>query len=401
MLSASRGGCRPTDGVLNPPGPDGTTTFWTPTCFGVFLSSDPTQFTVYATRGTALDKENRPQSTEATGALVQSRANGAINRQVNAQFINFDVVGGTSSARGDTDNSVGQLISVLQRPGRAGERPPSTWGQNIDLHINPGSGNTLSMIQELDLNNFNRNCGIATGCNSWWIWFNGISRYSNLAMLYGGGATTEGFSGTVTTKGKVATLASGKFRDDIAFLTVAGTSYRADYVDAKHLETDVDLPPNGNAVPFQAHIAQAHYGWFLNGLEQVKNADLRFDDAAAIGMQLSGKHNTAIDTSKDAALFSLKSAASQQLCFDTSNRCFYYGKSGYLGYLVNGVTPFAVGDGGDVHGSIAVFSSFRGTLRTPSSSRAPCAPGDFSDDARFHYVCVAPNHWRRVALSEF
>jgi len=40
-------------------------------------------------------------------------------------------------------------------------------------------------------------------------------------------------------------------------------------------------------------------------------------------------------------------------------------------------------------------------LRTPSSSRAPCTAGDFVDDADYHYVCVARNRWKRIALSGF
>ncbi|MCT6842817.1 MAG: hypothetical protein M3Z93_06805, partial [Commensalibacter sp.] len=44
---------------------------------------------------------------------------------------------------------------------------------------------------------------------------------------------------------------------------------------------------------------------------------------------------------------------------------------------------------------------FIGVLSTPSSSSAPCASGEFADDANYHYVCVAPNKWKRVALSNF
>ncbi|UYH50904.1 hypothetical protein N5W20_07290 [Candidatus Kirkpatrickella diaphorinae] len=40
-------------------------------------------------------------------------------------------------------------------------------------------------------------------------------------------------------------------------------------------------------------------------------------------------------------------------------------------------------------------------LSTPASSSAPCQPGQFSDDAHYHYVCVATNNWKRVALEAF
>jgi hypothetical protein len=44
---------------------------------------------------------------------------------------------------------------------------------------------------------------------------------------------------------------------------------------------------------------------------------------------------------------------------------------------------------------------FTEVLSTPASSSAPCTPGQFTDDANYHYVCTAPNTWKRVALSTF
>ncbi|WP_035375984.1 hypothetical protein [Acetobacter nitrogenifigens] len=41
------------------------------------------------------------------------------------------------------------------------------------------------------------------------------------------------------------------------------------------------------------------------------------------------------------------------------------------------------------------------TLGTPASSSAACTAGQFEDDANYHYVCVAANTWKRVALSSF
>jgi hypothetical protein len=44
---------------------------------------------------------------------------------------------------------------------------------------------------------------------------------------------------------------------------------------------------------------------------------------------------------------------------------------------------------------------FREKLYTPPSSSASCKPGQFADDENYHYVCVAENRWKRVALSSF
>jgi hypothetical protein len=40
-------------------------------------------------------------------------------------------------------------------------------------------------------------------------------------------------------------------------------------------------------------------------------------------------------------------------------------------------------------------------LHTPASSHEACTPGQFADDANYHYVCVAANTWKRVALTAF
>ncbi len=42
---------------------------------------------------------------------------------------------------------------------------------------------------------------------------------------------------------------------------------------------------------------------------------------------------------------------------------------------------------------------FQAPLHTPSSSSEPCSPGASVDDSDYHYVCTAPNKWKRVALS--
>ncbi|MBS1039050.1 hypothetical protein [Gluconobacter cerinus] len=45
-------------------------------------------------------------------------------------------------------------------------------------------------------------------------------------------------------------------------------------------------------------------------------------------------------------------------------------------------------------------TSYREKLTSPTSS-SPCKPGQFTDDTNYHYVCVAADKWRRVALSDY
>ncbi|MFT8951127.1 MAG: hypothetical protein ABF979_02540 [Gluconobacter sp.] len=68
------------------------------------------------------------------------------------------------------------------------------------------------------------------------------------------------------------------------------------------------------------------------------------------------------------------------------------------GIVTTGVSTF----GGDtVTATTATAKAFRETLSTPSSSTADCTPGDFTDDANYHYVCVASNSWKRVELQSW
>ncbi len=76
---------------------------------------------------------------------------------------------------------------------------------------------------------------------------------------------------------------------------------------------------------------------------------------------------------------------------------------------VPGSYPGVTSDGANgivVSGNIATTATsqaagFIETLTTPASSSAACIPGQFTDDAGYHYVCTAANTWKRVALATF
>ena len=51
--------------------------------------------------------------------------------------------------------------------------------------------------------------------------------------------------------------------------------------------------------------------------------------------------------------------------------------------------------------TVTTSAGFQEVLFTPASSTAACTAGQFADDANFHYVCVAANTWKRVALASF
>lgn len=60
-----------------------------------------------------------------------------------------------------------------------------------------------------------------------------------------------------------------------------------------------------------------------------------------------------------------------------------------------------IGGSEHLHGNLTVSGTIIQTLSTPTSSSAPCTKGEIEDDANYHYVCVAENRWKRVALSSF
>ena len=72
-----------------------------------------------------------------------------------------------------------------------------------------------------------------------------------------------------------------------------------------------------------------------------------------------------------------------------------------LQYQKNGSTRFSVDGAGNVVGASAHFNSLFVHLSAPAHSSSPCSPGQLAADAQFVYVCVAPNHWKRSALSSF
>lgn len=55
----------------------------------------------------------------------------------------------------------------------------------------------------------------------------------------------------------------------------------------------------------------------------------------------------------------------------------------------------------DPAGRLSLRGRLNAALHTPSSSHESCRPGDSFDDATYHYVCIAPDRLRRVALQDF
>jgi hypothetical protein len=93
--------------------------------------------------------------------------------------------------------------------------------------------------------------------------------------------------------------------------------------------------------------------------------------------------------------------AGSKLMIDPNNG-FKVCNSGYFpfnGYAALGSEASTCGT--TVGANSISTQSYTEALTTPASSSASCNAGQFTDDADYHYVCVANNTWKRVALSSF
>jgi hypothetical protein len=96
-----------------------------------------------------------------------------------------------------------------------------------------------------------------------------------------------------------------------------------------------------------------------------------------------------------------QSWAGSKLMIDRNNgfRVCNSGFFPFAGYAALGTEPSTCGT--TLGANSVVTQSYKETLTTPASSSAACNAGQFTDDENYHYVCVAENTWKRVALSPF
>ena len=156
-----------------------------------------------------------------------------------------------------------------------------------------------------------------------------------------------------------------------------------------------------------------------NSIQQSSIADY---GVSAISVDIRGQHATGVDTHLMKGGANFLAANGNGLFFENvAGTGAFQGIVGggdgavRLGFgstviyamqdLAPGIEPASLGTASKVwheaHIATVHAGSYVETLRTPASSSAPCAAGEFTDDSKFHYVCVAANHWKRVALGDF
>lgn len=328
-------GCASTAGAY---AKDGTHS-WEPTCLGIFASPGQ-DIRTNLTRGTASvpgSDPKVPNSKFYAPLMVQAQSSGALDKEQNGMIINLDVLGGAQSAAGlDNTNTTGQLISVRQRPGPNGEKPPSTWGHNVDIHIAPGSGGVQTWGVEYDINNFNQNCYPGSSCLSSAMYFNGIGGWTNTAWLYSGGGTTQTRNLSVTVANGVVTRTAGEpFNRAVYRLKIANVLYRVQYVNPDRVDASVAIPNYASPVAASWDNAMVANGVLFQGENMASDNAIAVNDSSYNAFSAAGKHHVGLNTTSDDARYAVVASEEQKVCLKTFDGCWSFA-SGAMQYTNQG-----------------------------------------------------------------
>ncbi|MBS0995868.1 hypothetical protein [Gluconobacter cerinus] len=155
--------------------------------------------------------------------------------------------------------------------------------------------------------------------------------------------------------------------------------------------------------------AQVIYDPFLPGYSTNSTGTLAFADYDGIEFAIENSNPTVTkahylalqqrDWSSGSASPMLQAVSASQLNLrDTGGNGITFDT-----YALNVTTAITSGGliaTGDINTTGTIYATvFHENLTTPASSSAPCRAGQFTDDTNYHYVCVATNTWKRIALT--
>lgn len=393
--------CTPTLGIRTL---DGTTS-WSPSCSGSYVGQAPTAFSDPSPTGQAYNAEGTIDTLRTTTAQVFINA---ITRpsQVgqNGLFLAFDS-GEGASADAPVPNNSGLLVVSRQHPRRGGGAAPPTWTVNTNTLCAPGSKGSICLGYEQDYTNFDRPCAhVSDGCGIHAAnWHNYQTAFPIAQDTYIS-ANTGWQSAKVSVAGnKIKVLSGAPFSSDATTIYIGQTvieqgtstgvppkgggiryrispgSYNAS--DSSVLLTSV---PTQQGTTFSAWNPHAVADVFLlSGDTVAADNDIHDTTSAYNAIKFGGFHQVLVDASADKAPIFAALSSEQAICFDGIKSCLRSIKSSL------------------VYEAQFASKSFHEELSTPKSSHQACRPGDFTDDASYHYVCVSTDKWRRVALADF
>ncbi|MEJ5154170.1 hypothetical protein WH240_03030 [Gluconobacter wancherniae] len=135
-----------------------------------------------------------------------------------------------------------------------------------------------------------------------------------------------------------------------------------------------------------------------------RKGDIVFNADGAGGIGIYGANQDSGVLVQAAGNVSLQNAGAQVILTPSSgsDKPFIYAADGTNLNVANSVGSGVVINSYGFSGSVIKANAyFQEVLSTPASSSAACNAGQFTDDAEYHYVCVAQNSWKRVALSSW
>lgn len=259
------------------------------------------------------------------------------------------------------DAKVGLANEVAVLPGGG-----QSWGMASNLQLQPGMTPSFNIGLELDLTNASgTDCQIAVAdCN-------------NLYVATGG--DNQNTTGVAVTTGN----------SDTGEVWATHWGLR---LNGQRLASDADIEDDAGA--------PVGLGFGASGIGGGSHAEATIKDASAgpVSFLVAGNHAVASfqDLSSSPASIAIGGAHALAAIRDTSASPTGLALGGSYAVAQIAGTGFRVSPTGGV-----TAAGFAETLTTPTSSAMPCAAGQFTDDANYHYVCTSTNHWRRAALSDF
>ncbi len=174
-------------------------------------------------------------------------------------------------------------------------------------------------------------------------------------------------------------------------------------IDVLAAGTDNNLQRLGTDYVFgpPVNVAAPAGGWLPGVIAYGIRMNTRAGTSVGTAFRPNGNYNNAIIDCLGATVISsgcVWMKDGQSLIMSSNGASLFTYVDGAWQLRRNGTSQFSV-DG--TTGVATALGGFATPLFTPASSSAPCAPGRVADDASYHYVCTAANHWKRVALSDF
>ncbi|WP_298951169.1 hypothetical protein [uncultured Methylobacterium sp.] len=217
----------------------------------------------------------------------------------------------------------------------------NSWGLNNDFHLHAGVGNYPGYRHEGDMTNFNCDYRPNGPCG----------------------------------------VAAGDF------LTYTGKPVTAGTLVTGNPE------PNGKSL-YYGVLFQGVAGFEGVGTGLISDVTIWDGTNARVSYNVTGRHDVGFKTLDGTMPYAIQTRAGQKTCLGGAAGCLVYEDEG---------RRLAYGEGIRLHddGGLVAASVTEPRPSTPPRASSPCTVGQHAWDAEYEYRCVAPNRWKRAALSSW